>query len=623
MLWSAFRVLLVSATAGSSYRIQEHAETFSPDAILRVTTESHRVGSFDRYTTLVNGSMPGPAIRIPEEQVFWIRVYNDMPDANLTMHWHGLSLAAFPFSDGTPLSSQWPIPPHHFFDYEIKAAKGSAGTYFYHSHIGLQAHSAAGPLIVEDATSPPYQYHEDKTIFIQESWLQQDKKLIHDLESDHYKWVQNPDVFLFNGRGLRDFNNRKPGPFRRDGGTEDRLATFDVEPDKTYRLRFIAAQATSLTILAFEDHGSMDIIQADGDYTEPYAVGALQMGPGQRYDALLRTKTCEELHGLGKLDFHVQMENRAQPWIATGYAVLRYDGSKCRGLDNGKMRRLPLTSLPAEPPLELPLVQHGFLDYKLEPLRNNSRSNETFPRADEVTRRVVYNIQEFGRNYTFYVVNNITWAEDGTYPTAQGVPREPFLVSLYKNRTRFLPDYEAAVANGGLDPRTKTYPARVGEVVEIVMQHLSSDKINNDGTRMRSVVLMHPWHAHGAKFWDAGGGDGAWDPKVVEEKLEGTKPVRRDTTMLDNYRPYTDVPGVHSGWRVWRLRITQPGVWLVHCHTLPHMIQGLQTVWVHGDADQLLKVGRPDVDGYLTYGGDAYGNITHTPRVIHFNALDE
>jgi hypothetical protein len=58
-------------------------------------------------------------------------------------------MAVSPFSDGTPGASQWPIPPNHYFDYELEIGVGYAGTYFYHSHIGFQAVTAAGPLVVE------------------------------------------------------------------------------------------------------------------------------------------------------------------------------------------------------------------------------------------------------------------------------------------------------------------------------------------------------------------------------------------------------------------------------------------------------------------------------------------
>jgi len=71
--------------------------------------------------------------------------------ANITQHWHGLTMATAPFSDGTPQAAQWPIPPGHFFDYELHVPVGMAGTYFYHSHVGWQATSATGPLIVSNS----------------------------------------------------------------------------------------------------------------------------------------------------------------------------------------------------------------------------------------------------------------------------------------------------------------------------------------------------------------------------------------------------------------------------------------------------------------------------------------
>ena len=45
----------------------------------------------------------------------------------------------------------------------------------------------------------------------------------------------------------------------------------------------------------------------------------------------------------------------------------------------------------------------------------------------------------------------------------------------------------------------------------------------------------------------------------------------------------------------------------------------MQTVWVMGDSEQVLnKVPKPEVEGYLTFGGDVYGNKTHWPHVVHF-----
>jgi L-ascorbate oxidase len=46
----------------------------------------------------------------------------------------------------------------------------------------------------------------------------------------------------------------------------------------------------------------------------------------------------------------------------------------------------------------------------------------------------------------------------------------------------------------------------------------------------------------------------------------------------------------------------------------------MQTVWVMGNETEVLdKVPRPQVEGYLAYGGNVYGNATHWPEVIHYN----
>ncbi|PHH84192.1 hypothetical protein CDD83_2340 [Cordyceps sp. RAO-2017] len=284
-----FSLVAAAACASSSSPpppLHDHdAASFAPDAVLRVTRRDIDIGGITRYSTLVNDSLPGPTLRIPEAKVVWIRVYNDMTDDNLTMHWHGLAQAAFPFSDGTPLASQWPIPPQHFFDYELLAAEGTAGTYYYHSHVGFQASTATGALIVEDAGRPPYQADGERIVFLQEFWPETDRVMLEGLQATPHRWAGETHGWLVNGKTVRVQDTAGGG----GGGGE--LEVIRVEPGKTYRLRFVGATALSLALLAFEDHARLDIIQADGGYTKPRAVDMVQIGSGQRYDALLRTKT--------------------------------------------------------------------------------------------------------------------------------------------------------------------------------------------------------------------------------------------------------------------------------------------------------------------------------------------
>jgi L-ascorbate oxidase len=56
---------------------------------------------------------------------------------------------------------------------------------------------------------------------------------------------------------------------------------------------------------------------------------------------------------------------------------------------------------------------------------------------------------------------------------------------------------------------------------------------------------------------------------------------------------------------------------MVHCHILQHMIMGMQTTWIMGNASEITGKFEPYVAGYLDYGGSAYGNATYDPLVMH------
>ncbi len=90
------------------------------------------------------------------------------------------------------------------------------------------------------------------------------------------------------------------------------LASIDVEPDKTYRLRFIGGTALSFVTLAIEGHEQLTIIEADGSYTKPVSTSYLQIGSGQRFSVLLRTKSHREL---SKEQFFIQIETRGRPTL--------------------------------------------------------------------------------------------------------------------------------------------------------------------------------------------------------------------------------------------------------------------------------------------------------------------
>jgi hypothetical protein len=80
-----------------------------------------------------NGSAPDPTIQVNQGDRVRIIVDNHLPEAT-SMHWHGFEVPVE--MDGSPGSSQDPIPPGGRFVYEFTLHQ--EGTYFYHSHMAMQ-----------------------------------------------------------------------------------------------------------------------------------------------------------------------------------------------------------------------------------------------------------------------------------------------------------------------------------------------------------------------------------------------------------------------------------------------------------------------------------------------------
>lgn len=545
-----------------------------------------------------------------------------MDDKNFTVHWHGLTMRTAPFSDGTPIVSQWPIAPGRFFDYEIHPEVGDAGTYFYHSHMGFQAVTAHGLLVVEDADSPPYQYDADIPIVFADWYMKSDEEVEKGLTSLPFKWSGEPNALIFNDRtGNRSFEE----------ALDESCSPFivDVEPSTTYRVRFVGGTAISFVQFGIEDHPNLTIIAADGLYSKPATTDRIQIGSGQRFDILLTTKSQEELDADGKNgSYWFRFESRGRPQDMGGYALIQYNTSSTAGNSKLKAKRSEapdrrsqsqdgeLPKFPDKPPITLPPDGDKiakWLEYTLEPLNVTS----SFPPLSEVTRTLYITVSQDIINGSYdagtvtgslvWEQNNLSWTE----VEAQKLRYTPYLIQAYiEGKT---PDYEVALANKGWDPNTRAFPALVGEVLDIVWQ-------SNSGPT--GGFEYHPMHAHGEHYWDLGSGNGTYDATANEEHFKNYTPMKRDTTMLHRYASkgadYTT-----AGWRAWRIRVTNDnvGAWMMHCHILQHMIMGMQTVWVFGDALAILReIPPPYINGYLDYGGNAYGNETYDPLVLEYYA---
>ena len=99
-----------------------------------------------------NGSVPGPEIRLRQNEKLNVQVENGLDDGTL-VHWHGIRLPNA--MDGVNVLTQDPIAPGDVFNYRFSVP--DAGTYWYHSHYlsyDQVSRGLFGPLIVEESVPP-------------------------------------------------------------------------------------------------------------------------------------------------------------------------------------------------------------------------------------------------------------------------------------------------------------------------------------------------------------------------------------------------------------------------------------------------------------------------------------
>lgn len=266
----------------------------------------------------------------------------------------------------------------HYFDYEVRPEKGDAGTFFYHSHVGFQAISAQGPLIVEDCEKPPYHYDDEQIVLLGDYYNKTDDVIEAGLLANPFKWSGETNSLIVNGQtGTSGTNSKDPSCAP---------TVFKVDPGKIYRFRFIGGTAISLVTLGIEGHGTLPIIEADGSYTQSFDTDHLQVASGNRFSVLLKTKTADELKADGKSSYWIQLENRERPANVRSYAILAYN------TPSSNQSRAPASiPLPAQPPLTLPKQTYDWLEYALQPL---DPKFDPFPTAAEVTRTVTITVQQ-------------------------------------------------------------------------------------------------------------------------------------------------------------------------------------------------------------------------------------
>nr|WP_221893398.1 copper resistance system multicopper oxidase [Pusillimonas minor] len=262
-----------------------------------------------RMATTVNGSLPAPTLRWREGDTITIRVKNRLKEAT-SIHWHGIIL---PFQmDGVPGISFAGIAPGETFTYRFKVEQ--SGTYWYHSHSGMQeATGVYGAIIIDPAQTDPIRADREYVVQLSD-WTDEDPMRVLSklkMQGDYYNYNQPTAIDFFQDAsrdGLKAaidkrkmWNEMRMSPtdladlsanvltYLMNGTTPAGNWTGLFQPGERVRLRFINGAANTFYDVRIPGL-KLTVVQADGVNVEPVTVDEFRFGPGETYDVLVQPK---------------------------------------------------------------------------------------------------------------------------------------------------------------------------------------------------------------------------------------------------------------------------------------------------------------------------------------------
>ncbi len=281
--------------------------TLSGEVIdLDITESRFTVGGRSAPAMTINGTVPGPLIRLKEGQEVTLRVTNRLTEST-SIHWHGILLE--PDMDGVPGVSFGGIRPGERFIYRFPVRQ--SGTYWYHSHSGGQElQGLYAPMIVDPIEPDPFQYDREYVVMLSDWTFESPESLLGNLK-------KLPGYYNFQRRTLSQFfdDASRMGwwPALQDYLMWDRMRmdptdfadvtgyTFTylmnglspaanwtglVRPGEKVRLRFINAAAMTF----FDVHipgVTMTVVQADGQNVQPVIVEEFRIGVAETFDVIV------------------------------------------------------------------------------------------------------------------------------------------------------------------------------------------------------------------------------------------------------------------------------------------------------------------------------------------------
>ncbi len=509
------------------------------------------VGGRTGHAITLNGVLPAPLIRLREGQNVRIHVENTL-DEDTSIHWHGLIL---PFHmDGVPGISFPGILPRTTFTYEFPIVQN--GTYWYHSHSGLQEQSGHyGPIVIDPAGSDPVAYDREHVIVLSDWTFMHPHELFGKLKQQGGYFNRQRQTFAGLVGGEDDLARTMPleeramwGKMRMDptdiadvtGATYTFLVnghgprenwTGLFRPGERVRLRFINASA--MTIFNIRIPGlPMTIVSADGQNVQPVETDEFQISVAETSDAIVTPAEDRafaliaesiDRSGLGLATLAPRMGMQAPAPPLRPKPVLGMKDMGMGGMNHGVMSGMDhgagsMSHDMRDKSLVPSSVEVGVGVDMIAPMPVDRTGDKPLGLEDEPHRVL-----------TYHDLAPLTPFHDKRQPTRS------VDIHLTGNMERFMWSFDGKKLNEGGEPIRFARNERV-----------RVNLINNS-------MMSHPIHIHGHFF------------ELVTGMPHGN-PIKHTVNVM---------PG---GKASFDLTADAPGDWAFHCHLLYHMHAGMMNV---------------------------------------------
>jgi len=264
---------------------------------LTIDYKTVNLGGKNTTAMLVNDSLPAPTLYFEEGKKAIIYVTNKMK-VNTSIHWHGILLPNF--EDGVPYVTSPPIEPGktHKFEFTLK----QSGTYWYHSHSGLQEQKGIYGAIIVEPKKRKYNYTQDLVLVLSDWTDKNPHEILRTLKrgSEWYALKKGSALSLSQviqkkvlGAQISLWKHRMPGMDISDvyynnfliNGKNTQQA--EINHGEKVRLRIINAAASTYFWLSFGGDKPPLLISTDGIDVEPVYVNKILHAIGETYDLLV------------------------------------------------------------------------------------------------------------------------------------------------------------------------------------------------------------------------------------------------------------------------------------------------------------------------------------------------